>query len=166
MDMHVTSDFISNVNTIYDVSESTGDQQYPLTQDHTEVIPRGETTPKLSYANGNLALCTIDVTNVHWIDCFNTSVNYYVYLHKNPQQKPPGFYFLQVNYLTGHMALSECYSSPAGPLWIQSTMKLYIMFYVEQYDALMKLEAKRAYDNYNQDCCINRKYGRTYESHI
>ena len=100
------------------------------------------------------------------MDCFNTSVNYYVYLHENSQQKPPGFYFLQVNYLTGHIALSECYSSPADPLWIQSTMKLYIMFYIETFDAFMKRKAKRAYDNYNQDCFIHRKYGRTYENHM
>ena len=45
-------------------------------------------------------------------------------------------------------------------------MYLYISFHVEQFDDFMKLEAKRAYDNYNQDCCLSREHGSTYENHM
>ena len=134
-------------------------------ENHSRPVPRGETNPNIAQAGVNLILCTIDFTNIYWFDYTDTSVHYYIYLHKN-SQKPPGFYFLHLNCLTGHSALVDCCSSPAGPLWIQASMQLYIAFCVEQFQDCMKLEARRAYDNYYQDCFINRQYGRTYECHM
>ena len=64
------------------------------------------------------------------------------------------------------MALFQCCSNFVGPLWIQSTMYLYISFHVEQFDDFMKLEAKRAYNNYNQDCRLSREYDTTYENYM
>ena len=82
---------ISNAYSVYHETDSTGDHQYPLIQTHTGAVPCGGTNPKV-HANASVILCTIGVTNVHWVDYVNTSVYYYVYLHTNPQ-KPPGFFF-------------------------------------------------------------------------
>ena len=45
-------------------------------------------------------------------------------------------------------------------------MYLYISFHVEQCDDFMKLEAKMAYNNYNQDCRLSKEYGITYENYM
>ena len=92
VDMYGSVDSIYNANSVYRRTESTGDHQYTLMQTHTGAVPCGGTNPKV-YANVSANLCTIDVTNIHWVDYINTSVYHYVYLHTNPQ-KPPGFYFL------------------------------------------------------------------------
>ena len=54
----------------------------------------GETSPLFTEPY-DITLCTCDITNVFYQDYSDNSDNYYVYLHKNIHQKPPGFYFFK-----------------------------------------------------------------------
>ena len=119
----------------------------------------GETSPLFTEPY-DITLCTCDITNVFYHNYSDNSDNYYVYLHKNIHQKPPGFCF------TGHMALYKSRYSHADPLWTLSTLQLGMVFAVTQYDCVDKLQAKTAYDNYKQDCHYYDKYGITYESYM
>ena len=125
----------------------------------------GETSPMFNEPY-DIILCTCDITNVFCHNYSDNSDNYYVYLHKNIHQKPPGFYLLKKCCLTGHMALYKSNYSHAGPLWALSTLQLGIVFAVTQYDCVDMLRAKMARDNYKQDCDYWDKYGITYESHM
>ena len=114
----------------------------------------------------NTILCTCDITNVYYHDCLDNSDTYYVYLHKNSQKKPPGFYFLNKCCLTGHLVLYDCSYSYAGPLWVLSTVQLYVAFSIVEYDCVEKLQARTAYENYIQDCNYWAKYGITHEGYM
>ena len=138
MDMHVTPGPSAGVSSTYHVTDSKGCQQnLHMIKNYTKTIAGREAMLNLSQVMTKPISCTIDVTNIYLFDHLNTCINYDVYLHKNLQQKPSGFYVLQISYLRGHMCLMQCSHAPAGPLWILSTMNFYIKFHITQFNHAM-----------------------------
>ena len=67
---------------------------YARTFNQPPAVAWGETSPLFTEPY-DITLCTCDITNVFYQDYSDNSDNYYVYLHKNIHQKPPGFYFFK-----------------------------------------------------------------------
>ena len=65
------------------------------------------------------------------------------------------------------MTLYDCLCHFTGPIWVCSTIQLYIQSYFnEQLMVQCKMEAKKAYSNFRQDCFTMERYDVSYECHM
>ena len=113
-----------------------------------------------------VSLSTVEILNSCFHHVSDNLIDYLVYVHNNGHNTFEGFYFLRVNCLTGHMTLFDCLCHCKGPLWVCTSIQLCIFYMNEQLVVQRKMEAKKVYSNFMQDCFTMERYSVSYECHM